>query len=393
MTTFGERFRSNPLIFDSLLALALILLSVITLVAGAGDVGSYEPLSIALLVLTPLPLVVRRVFPTAVLVATLVMTLAHALLAIDELSSGLPVLVSVFTVGESYPRRRSIPLAVLTGAGFFALMASRGAIPAGLGGVIQTELAVLAAWTLGTWARERQAYIGTVEERAASAERTREERARRAVVEERERIAREMHDVVTHHVSVIVIQAGAAERALERHPADARGAIAAIATTARQALGDMRTMLGVLGPSESAASAGEAPEPMPGLDRLGELLESVRAAGLTVELSVTGERRPLDPGVELAAYRIIQEALTNTLKHARGARSKVVVRYGDHDLELRVTDEGGAGERELAGPGQGRGLIGMRERVAMYGGIFEAGPSTTGFQVSARLPLGAGVVS
>ncbi len=393
MTTFREQFRSNPLVFDTVLALALILLSVVTLVAGARDVGSYEPLSIALLILTPLPLVVRRIFPIAVLVATLVMTLAHAVLAIDDLSSGLPVLISVFTVAESYPRRRSIPLAVLTGLAFLALMVWRGAIPVGLGAVIQTELAVLAAWTLGTWARERQAYIGTVEERAASAERTREERARRAVVEERERIAREMHDVVTHHVSVIVIQAGAAERALDRHPADARGAIEAIASTARQALGDMRTMLGVLGPVEITASAGEAPEPMPGLDRLGELLESVRAAGLTVELSVTGERRPLDPGVELAAYRIIQEALTNTLKHARGARSKVTVRYGDHDLELRVTDEGGAGERELAGPGQGRGLIGMRERVAMYGGDFDAGPSAKGFEVTARLPIAAGAVA
>jgi signal transduction histidine kinase len=302
------------------------------------------------------------------------------------------VLIAVFTVGESYPRRRSIPLAVLTGLGFLALMVWRGAIPVGLGAVIQTELAVLAAWTLGTWARERQAYIGTVEERAASAERTREERARLAVVEERERIAREMHDVVTHHVSVIVIQAGAAERALDRHPADARQAIGAIASTARQALGDMRTMLGVLGPRATSAAT-EAPEPMPGLDRLGELLESVRAAGLPVELSVTGERRPLDPGVELAAYRIIQEALTNTLKHARGARSMVSVRYGDHDLELHVADEGGSGEREIAGPGQGHGLIGMRERVAMYGGDFDAGPSVKGFEVTARLPLAAGAVA
>ncbi len=386
MNAFRAAFRTNPLIFDFLLAAALVALGVITLVAGARDIGSYDPLSVALLLLTPLPLVVRRIFPTAVLLLTLGMTLAHALLAVEDLSSGLPVLISVFTVGESYPRRRSAPLAILAGAAFFALLFVRGAIPVALGSAIQTELAVLAAWTLGTWARERQAYIGVVEERAALAERGREEEARRAVREERERIAREMHDIVTHHVSVIAIQAGAAERALDRRPEDARTSVAAIATTARQALADMRTMLGVLGPV-SPTTGGDAPQPMPGLDRLGELIESVRAAGLPVELSVTGERRDLDPGIELSAYRIVQEALTNTLKHARGARSLVNVTYGPSTLELDVEDVGGTGAGDLADAGQGRGLIGMRERAALYGGELEAGPSATGFRVRARLPL------
>jgi signal transduction histidine kinase len=386
VNAFRAAFRANPLIFDSLLAAALIALGLITLAAGARDIGSYDPLSVALLLLTPVPLVVRRIFPMAVLLITLGLTLAHALLAVEDLSSGLPVLISVFTVGESYPRRRSVPLALLTGIAFFSLYLVRGVIPVALGSVIQTELAVLAAWTLGTWARERQAYIGVVEERAALAERSREEDARRAVREERERIAREMHDVVTHHVSVIAIQAGAAERALERRPEDARQAVTAIGATARQTLGDMRTMLGVLGPA-AATGDGDAPEPMPGLDRLGELIESVRAAGLPVELSVSGERRRLDPGVELSAYRIVQEALTNTLKHARGARSLVNVTYGPSALELDVEDIGGTGGGELADAGQGRGLIGMRERAALYGGEIQAGPSPTGFRVRARLPL------
>lgn len=389
MNAFRAAFRTNPLIFDSLLAAALVALGVITLVAGARDIGSYDPFSVALLLLTPLPLIVRRIFPITVLLLTLGMTLAHALLAVEDLSSGLPVLISVFTVGESYPRRRSAPLAILTGVAFFALLVVRGAIPVALGSAIQTELAVLAAWTLGAWARERQEYIGIVEERAAFAERSREEEASRAVRDERQRIAREMHDIVTHHVSVIAIQAGAAERALERRPEDARHAVTAIASTARQALADMRTMLGVLGPA-TAGTDGDAPEPMPGLDRLGELIESVRAAGLPVELAVSGERRPLDPGVELSAYRIIQEALTNTLKHASGARSLVAVSYGPSDLELTVEDEGGTEARDLADAGQGRGLIGMRERVAMFGGEFDAGPSATGFRVRARLPLAVG---
>lgn len=391
MDAFRAAFRSNPLIFDALLAASLMSLGLVTLLAGARDVGSYDPLSVALLLLQPLPLVVRRVFPIGVLVVTLAMTLVHAFFALEDLSSGLPVLIAVFTVAESYPRRRSVPWALVTAIGFFTLIAIRGGIPAALGSVIQTQLAVLAAWTLGAWARERQAYIGLVEERAAQAERTREERAERAVAEERERIAREMHDVVTHHVSVIVIQAGAAERALERRPADARQAVAAIAATGRQALADMRTMLGILGPPRGGTDVeGDAPEPMPGLDRLGELIESVRAAGLPVELTVSGERRRLHPGVELSAYRIIQEALTNTLKHADGARSHVSVRYGADALEIRVEDEGGAGAGALAGAGQGRGIIGMRERVAMFGGDFEAGPSPTGFRVAARLPVATG---
>jgi signal transduction histidine kinase len=383
-------FRTNPLIFDTLLAFSLMALGLVTLLAGARDVGSYDPLSVALFLLQPLPLVLRRVFPIAVLVVTLAMTLVHAFFAVEDLSSGLPVLIALFTVSESHPRRISAPIALAVAASFFTLIAVRGGIPIALGSVVQTELAVLAAWTLGTWARERQAHLDIVEERARLADETREADARRAVAEERDRIAREMHDVVTHHVSVIVIQAGAAERALDRRPEDARQAISAIAATGRQALADMRTMLGILGPGDQVGSgADEAPEPMPGLDRLGELIESVRAAGLPVELAISGERRPLDPGIELSAYRIIQEALTNTLKHANGARSRVSVRYGPSDLELSVADEGGTGSRDLAAEGGGRGLIGMRERVAMFGGEFEAGPMPTGFRVLARLPVAA----
>jgi signal transduction histidine kinase len=127
---------------------------------------------------------------------------------------------------------------------------------------------------------------------------------------------------------------------------------------------------------------------MPGLDNLGPLLEQVRAAGLTVELSVAGKPRPLDPGVELSAYRIVQEALTNTLKHARGARARVDVRYEPDAIEVRVTDEGGSGDRGIGVAGeQGHGLIGMRERVTLFGGTFEAGPQPGGFRVAARLPL------
>jgi signal transduction histidine kinase len=211
------------------------------------------------------------------------------------------------------------------------------------------------------------------------------------VAEERERIARELHDVVTHHVSVMVIQAGAAEMALSDRPEAARGALRAIGETGREALSDMRTMLGILGPGPEAVDVppGEVRPPIPGLDRLGELIESVRAAGLPVELSIAGERPPMHPGVELSAYRIVQEALTNTLKHARGARSHVSVRYEDDAVELTIDDENGTGPRDMAHQGNGRGLIGMRERAAVFGGRFWAGPTAGGFRVEARLPISA----
>jgi signal transduction histidine kinase len=391
MLAIRQRLDANPLLFDGLLALALTALSVVTILAGARDIGAYHPASIALLFTQTVPLVLRRVAPMPVFVVTAVATIAHALLATDSLNATLGSLIALFTVAERHDRRTSALAAIALGAAMGTLIAYKAGLPGSLGSLVQTLLSVLVSWTLGSWARERRAYIGTVEDRAARAEHEREERARRAVVEERERIARELHDVVTHHVSVIVIQAGAARRALEKRPDDALEAIDAIDATGRRALGDMRRLLGILGgPADGPGGSEPAGlEPMPGLDRLGQLIESVRAAGLPVELSIEGEPRPLDPGVELSAYRIIQEALTNTLKHAEGARAQVSVRYERAALEVRVADQGGAGRGLATADSGGRGLVGMRERVAMFGGSLEAGPAGGGFRVAARLPLDA----
>ena len=389
------RLASDPLAVDLLLAAGLTVLSLVTLLAGARDIGQYDPTSIALLFLQTLPLVARSRAPLAVLVLTGSATVLQAFSAVGSFSATYGSLIALFTVAERWDRRTSGIAAAAIGLAFSTVIAIRGGLPAALGGLVQTVLAVAVAWLLGTWARERRAYIGTVEERAERAEREREDRARLAVADERERIARELHDVVTHHVSVIVIQAEAGRRALDRRPEEARGALDAIAATGRQALTDMRRMLGILGPAEGAGAsvAGDALEPMPGLDRLGRLLESVRAAGLPVELTIDGEPRPLDPGVELSAYRIVQEALTNTLKHARGARARVKVTYGSSMLEVRVADEGGSGSARVApDDAGGRGLIGMRERVALFGGTLEAGPADGGFRVAARLPLDAAPV-
>jgi signal transduction histidine kinase len=384
-----RRPASSPLLVDGLIAAGLTALSIVTLAAGARDIGSYSESSIVLLLLQTVPLVVRRVAPLPVFIVTATATLLHATQADGSLNTTLGSLIALFTLAEHAERRVSITGYAILAAGMGALIVVRGGIPQALGGLVQTELSVAATWVLGSWAGERRAYIGSVENRALRAEQEREARAERAVVDERQRIARELHDVVTHHVSVIVIQAGAALRALERRPADAREAVEAINGTARLALADMRRMLGILGtPGASDPGPGDGLHPMPGLDRLGPLIESVRAAGLPVELSIDGPRRPLDPGIELSAYRIVQEALTNALKHAEGARAKVDVRYEPAALEVRVADHGGRGTSPVGvGDTGGHGLIGMRERVALFGGTLDAGPADDGFRVIARLPL------
>ena len=395
-TTAGSglaaRLRANPVAVDTLIALGLTALSLITVAGGALDFGSYEPVSLVLLLLQTLPLVARRRWPLAVMTVTFAATTIHAFLAPAAVNTTLGFLVALYTVGEQMDRRTSASAAIVGAILVGSVITIRGTLPAALSSLVQTELIVFSTWVLGTWARDRRLRLETAEERADRLERERDERDRQAVAEERERIARELHDVVTHHVSVIVIQAGAAERALDRRPADARTAIKAIDATARQALADMRRMLGILGRPNATGGDERSAElaPMPGLDRLGELLEQVRAAGTPVELSVTGERRPLDPGVELSAYRIIQEALTNAMRHAPGARARVKVGYEATALDIEI-DNDGAGVEAGSGPttqGTGHGIIGMRERVAIFGGEFFAAPTERGFRVAARLPTG-----
>jgi signal transduction histidine kinase len=206
-------------------------------------------------------------------------------------------------------------------------------------------------------------------------------RERAAVVDERARLARELHDVVAHSVSTMVVQAEAGESLLERDPERAREAFVSITSSGRQALGELRRMLGLLRSSDGEPLLG----PQPGVRELHALVEQMRGVGLPVELSIEGEPRPLPAGVDLSAYRIVQEALTNTLKHASPARAWVMVRYGGDHVELEVLDDG----RARAGGSQGgHGIAGMRERVRLYGGTLEVGSRNGGgFSVRARLPV------
>jgi signal transduction histidine kinase len=232
---------------------------------------------------------------------------------------------------------------------------------------------------VGAFLRTRRLYVAELRARAEGAEADREERIRAATADERARIARELHDAVAHAMSVMVMQAEAADELLDRDPARARIAIERVQRVGREGLGEMRRLLGVLRRDESPALA-----PQPGVSSLQALADEVSATGLPVRLTVEGEPAALTAGVDISAYRIVQEALTNALKHAGASGVEVLLRYGE-SLELEISDDGDG----PSPPGEnGHGLIGMRERVALYGGSFDAGRSPSGgFHVHATLPI------
>lgn len=222
-------------------------------------------------------------------------------------------------------------------------------------------------------------------------ERAQAEALRRATEQERARIARELHDVVTHNVSVMVIQAGAARKVLADAPHEASSALLAVEAGGRAAMAELRQVIGLLSDDGGSIESNDPPDlaPQPGLDQLESLVARVRDAGLPVELTVLGQRRTLPPGVELAAYRVVQECLTNTMKHAAGAAATVTVEHRDDSLRIEVVDTGGTSSE--SGPaGNGRGLIGLRERLAVYGGTLLAERRLTGgYRVEAHIPVEA----
>jgi signal transduction histidine kinase len=226
------------------------------------------------------------------------------------------------------------------------------------------------AWALGEASRSRRVAIS--------------EEARRAVSDEQARIARELHDVIAHSVSVVVVQAAAADDVFETRPDQARAAIRSIEHTGREVLAELRRLLGAVRPADGSGPSA----PQPKLDRVEELAEPIRAGGLEVVVRREGEPAPLPAGVDLSAYRIVQEALTNTLRHARATRAEVLLRYRPDELEVEVRDDGRAAATQA--PRGGHGLVGMRERASLLGGTLDAGPLPGGgYRVHARLPIEA----
>jgi signal transduction histidine kinase len=254
-----------------------------------------------------------------------------------------------------------------------------------VGEVAGPNLIIALAFGIGLAVARTRRRAEFLEEQAAAAERERLAAVERAAAEERARIARELHDVISHDVSLIVLQASV-ERRVRPEDDPAAQTLATIESTGREALAELRRMLGVLRKGDGAAPLG----PQPGLAQLPDLVEQARAAGVSVRLVVDGRPVPVPPGLDIAAYRIVQESLTNAAKHAAGAPVTAALRYRDGTLEIDVVDEGSRQVRTEPLPRGGHGLVGMQERVALFGGTLEAAPSDAGgFRVRARLPLPA----
>ena len=363
---------------DVLLAALMGVALVVEMLLWEG--GDKTP-GVVLLVLASAALVFRRIqpIPSFMVCWLSLFGATHFVPGFDNESSAFVVIyfLSLFSLGAHARGREVAVSALLVLIGIVVFVATDSDGSPGLGDAVFATVFVGGPWATGLALRLRR-------ELAVANERLRVEQAettRRAVAEERSTIARELHDVVAHAISVTVLQSRGARRMLGRDEEKVRSALDAIEHTNTQALGDMRRLLAILRDTEGDA----ATTPQPSLSRLDELVEDVRSSGLPVEVSTAGDNGDVPPGVDLSAYRIIQEALTNVLKHAGPATARVELTYGDDDLTLRVTDDGRAVSAPNGSPGHG--LLGIRERVAVVGGEVEAGPSQGGgFEVRARLP-------
>jgi signal transduction histidine kinase len=345
--------------------------------------------AIILAALIGIPLAWRRRAPLAVLAVVLAAVVGSG--ALFRASAGaqaggqgpiapfLAVLLAVFSFG-AYAKGRQ----VLAGGGVLAAGVLATALIAA--GGQQADWGFWAAagvfWVMGLLFRQRLLRVAELQAQTEHLRLEQEQKAQWAVIEERTRIARELHDVIAHSVSVMVIQAGAARHTLDPAVTDVRESLQSIETTGRQALVELRRLLGIL------RRPGDDPTltlaPVPGLGRVSALVEQIRAAGLPTELHVEGQPVELAVGIDLAAYRIIQEALTNSLRHAGPAQAQVNIRFRPHELDLEISDNGRAPSHS---GGSGHGLAGMRERVALYGGTLDAAYRDQGFSVHARLPM------
>ena len=371
--------RRHP--FDALVVLLAVVAEIKAwIVPGAGP----KVVFISASLLWTLPLLLRRRFPFAAPVFAFAVQAAASAAdpALGVETTGLvALLLSFWVVGAENERGQAIAGAAI-GFASIAVVAEldvRVGLENAVWGIILGSVVCLIAYAL----QRRAKRAAELEERASRLERELKERAHAEVLAERTRIARDLHDLVAHSVSLMTVQAGAARLLLPSDPARARESLRSVEETGREALADLRRLFGIVRGEEGDAALA----PQPGLARLDALLEQSRKAGLPVEVAIEGKRRMLPPGVDLTAYRIVQESLTNALKHAGPACAQVTIRYGREVLDLEITDDG---RRTRNGEGTGHGLVGMRERVALYGGEFEAGPRRRdGYAVRARLPIEA----
>jgi len=374
--TIVRILRQHPFASDAALALLLAVLTLGDVLTSRGYLTGSLWIYVPAALLITVPLAWRRREPLVVVAIVMGAFAAQAAILDPKPTPDLelvPALIAVYSVALHGRRWRAY-----AGGG---LGLAAALVWLGVDDFLLPVVLFGGAWLAGRLVQKRQLWVDVLEQRAEVLEREREANARMAVAEERVRLARELHDVVGHSVSVMVVQAGAERLALGNERPGTRDAMLAIERTGREALAAMSRLLGLLRrDGESLALA-----PRPTLARVDALLETVRDTGVSVTLQVVGEPIELPPGLDVSAYRLVQEALTNVVKHAGAARASVVIRYGGRDVEVEVEDDGRGPHN---GHRNGYGLAGMRERVELHGGTFEAGAAgNRGFVVKASLPL------
>ena len=372
----------RSLAFDVLVALAVLIADLLVLLLGPDAPPSVH--AVLLTVIVAAALIWRRWAPRSVLAATLAIEIAIPLLG--GASSGYAPSIALFTVAAMCDRRSSFAGLVPTLITAVAMtLIGPGAQPATLVDALPPAALTIGLWALGMYLQTRRRYLRELQARADYLERDREQLARIAVIEERTAIARELHDIVAHSVSVMLVAVRGARDVLHSSPDVADATLARVEASGEQSIAELRRILALLREPEQDAES----RPQPSIAELDRLIAEHRAGGLPVDLEIVGEPRPLPGGVELSVYRIVQEALTNVLKHSQPSRVIVTLAFRDSTLEVEVLDDGAAAVTDGARTGGGHGIVGMRERVALLGGTLQTGSRASGgFRVAARLPIG-----
>ena len=380
-----DRWPPDPAVWLALDVVAATVLAVALLRSFPVDADGSVGVGVILALVMGAGVAIRRLLPLPALVATALASAVSGYLGLAK-DPMLALALVLYTVAVR--ANRTVAVAALGLAEIAVLVVSHSPAHSRMPpiGITSTAIVQAAAWAIGIAVRTQRAYAAGLKEQAEQRVRAEVDRAQRALAEERLRIARELHDVVAHTMSVIAVQASVGAHVIDARPAEGRATLHTIERASRSALQELRAMLTVLRGRDAQPS--EVPAPAPGLADLPALVERTRTAGLAIDVATIGAPRPVPASVGLAGYRIVQEALTNVVRHAHAQRARVAVAYHRNALDITVTDDGTG---PAASTVEGHGLIGMRERVVLHSGWFAAGPCTPqGFRVHAVLPIDEG---